>query len=136
MQARAVPLALRLAAHRSVGGGPCPASRRHRRGALALAVLLTLVPVACGGGDEPGEKAARGACQGLTKEDLRPDVDRLDFLREKEQLAAQAANSNSRYDALYDARRDLRQYTEDRDSKAALAAGLRVIKECQEVNAG
>ncbi|MGH9034630.1 MAG: hypothetical protein ACRD0O_02615 [Acidimicrobiia bacterium] len=103
---------------------------------LALAVILTLVPIACGGGDSAGEKAARGACQGLTKEDLAPDVDRLDFLREKEQLAAQAANENPRYDALYDARRDLRQGTEDGNSEAAVLAGLLVVKECKRVNAG
>ena len=99
----------------------------------AFAVILTLVPVACGG-SSPGEKAARGACQGLTEEDLAPDADRIGFLREKEQLAAQAANADSRYDALYDARRDLRQATEDRDSKVALTAGLRVVKECTDLN--
>ena len=98
--------------------------------AAALAALLILVPVACGGDTSPGEEAARGACRGITPADLEPNVDRLDFLREKEQLAAQAANEDPRYDALYDARRDLRAYTEARDSKAALKAGLLVVKEC------
>jgi hypothetical protein len=103
---------------------------------LALALILVLSPAACGGDSSPGEKAARGACQGLTKDDLRPEVDRLDFLRAKEQLAAQAANENPRYDGLYDARRDLRKFTEDRNSKGALEAGLRVVKECREVTSG
>ena len=108
----------------------------HARAApLALAAILTLVPVACGD-STPGEEAARGACQGLTKEDLAPEVDRLDFLRAKEQLAAQAANENPRYDALYDARRDLRQGTEDGNSEAAVLAGLLVVKECKKVNTG
>ena len=133
MHPRALPLALRLAAHRNVGGGPCPTSRRHWRGALALVAILTLVPVACGGDSSPGEEAARGACRGITPADLEPNVDRLDFLRETEQLAAQAANEDPRYDALYDARRDLRQYTEARDSKAALKAGLLVVKECDKL---
>jgi hypothetical protein len=105
-------------------------------GASALAVILVFSLVACGGDDSPGEKAARGACQGLTKEDLAPDADRIGFLREKEQLAAQAANADARYDALYDARRDLRQATEDRDSKLAVAAGLRIVKECGKVKSG
>jgi hypothetical protein len=104
--------------------------------AAALVVLLTLAPIACGGDSSPGEKAARSACQGLTKADLRPEVDRLDFLREKEQLAAQAANADPHYDALYDARRDLRQSTEAHDSKAALKAGLLVVKECGKIKAG
>jgi hypothetical protein len=106
----------------------------HARSA-ALAVLLTLAPIACGGGKSAGEKYARQACEGLTKADLRPEVDRLDFLRAKEQLAAKAANEDPRYDALYDARRDLRQGTEDRDSKAAVVAGLLVVKECKKINA-
>ena len=135
MHPRALPLALRLAAHRNVGGGPCPTSRRHWRGALAFAAVLILVLVACGKDSPPGEEAARGACRGITPADLEPDVDRLDFLREKEQLAAQAANEDPRYDTLYDARRDLRHFTEARDSKAALKAGLLVVKECDKVNA-
>jgi hypothetical protein len=131
----ALPSALRLAAHRSVGGDPCPTSRRHWRGALTLAVILALAPAACGGGD-PSKDYARQACKGLTKADLQPDVDRLDFLREKEESAAKAANENPRWDALYDARRDLRQATEDRNSKAAVVAGLQVVKECRKVNSG
>ena len=79
------------------------------------------------------EKAARGACRGVTREDLGPDADRVDFLREKEQLAVQAANADPRYDGLYNARRDLRRYTEERNSKGALEAGLRVVRECQKL---
>ena len=84
----------------------------------------------------PTERAARGACSGLTPDDLRPEADRVEFLKEKEQLAAQAANDDPRYDALYDARRDLRQATENRDSQAALAHGLLVVKECRALDAG
>ncbi|MDQ3943744.1 MAG: hypothetical protein M3357_01025 [Actinomycetota bacterium] len=103
--------------------------------AAALAVILALAPVACGGG-KSAKDYAQEACEGLTPADLRPEVDRLDFLREKEQLAARAANEDPRWDALHDARRDLRQKTEDRDSKAALEAGVRVVNECRQVNAG
>ena len=103
---------------------------------LTFAVLLTLSPLACGDDMSSAEKAARGACSGLTRDDLRPEADRLEFLREKEQLAAQAAGDDARYDALYEARRDLRQATEVRDSKAALAHGLLVVKACRELDAG
>jgi hypothetical protein len=82
------------------------------------------------------EKAARGACRGLTEDDLRPEADRIMFLREKEQLAAQAANGDPRYDGLYDARRDVRQATEDNNSQAAVIAGLQLVKECRKINAG
>jgi hypothetical protein len=103
---------------------------------LTVAVLLTLSPLACGDDMSSAEKAARGACSGLTRDDLRPEADRLEFLREKEQLAAQAAGDDALYDALYEARRDLRQATEARDSKAALAHGLLVVKACRELDAG
>jgi hypothetical protein len=94
------------------------------------------MPVAaCGDpGMSDAEKAARGACRGVTREDLGPNADRIDFLRAKEQLAVQAANADPRYDALYDARRDLRRYTEERNSKGALEAGLRVVKECRKLD--
>jgi hypothetical protein len=104
----------------------------HAGRALPLVVLLTLVPTAaCGGGGESdADKAARGACLGVTRDDLGSDANRVDYLKEKEQLALQAANADPRYDGLYDARRDLRRFTEERSSKGALEAGLRVIKEC------
>jgi hypothetical protein len=41
-------MALRLAAHRGVGGGPCPTSRRHWRGAVAL--VLAVATAAPGAG--------------------------------------------------------------------------------------
>ncbi len=104
--------------------------------AAALAVLVTASPLACGDDMSAAEKAARGACQGLTRDDLRPEADRIKFLRDKEQLAAQAANRDPRYDSLYDARRDLRQATETHDSKAAVVAGLQLVKECREITAG
>ncbi len=107
----------------------------HAGRALPLAVLLTLLPVAaCGDpGMSDAEKAARGACRGVTRDDLGSDAKRIDYLKEKEQLALQAANADPRYDGLYDARRDLRRFTEERNSKGALEAGLRVIKECDEL---
>ena len=103
---------------------------------LALALLLSASALACGDEMSSAERAARGACAGLTKDDLRPEADRIEFLREKEQLASQAANGDPRYDALYDARRNLRQATEARDSKAALAHGLLVVKACGALDAG
>jgi hypothetical protein len=107
----------------------------HAGRAVLVAVILTLLPAAaCGGGGSSAEDHAREACEGLTRDDLRPGVDRLDFLREKEQAAEEAANADPRWDALYDARRDLRQFTEDRNSKAALEAGVRVVKECRDLN--
>ncbi|MGH8974030.1 MAG: hypothetical protein ACRD0C_12610 [Acidimicrobiia bacterium] len=108
----------------------------HAGRAVLVAVILTLTPAACGKSGEmsAAEKAARGACRGVTRDDIGPDADRLDFLREKEQLAVQAANADPRYDALYDARRDLRRYTEEDNSKGALEAGLRVVKECRALN--
>jgi hypothetical protein len=102
----------------------------------ALALLLGASALACGDEMSSTERAARGACTGLTPEDLRPAAVRVEFLKEKEQLAAQAANDDPRYDALYDARRDLRQATEDRDSKAALAQGLIIVRECRALGAG
>jgi hypothetical protein len=107
----------------------------HAGRAVLVAVILTLLPVAaCGGGGPSAEDHAREACKGLTRDDLRPGVDRLEFLREKEHAAEEAANADPRWDALYDARRDLRQFTEDRNSKAALEAGVRVVKECRDLN--
>ncbi|MGH9038942.1 MAG: hypothetical protein ACRDZ3_01795 [Acidimicrobiia bacterium] len=100
-----------------------------------IAAVLALSPLACGPEAGPGEQAARGACRGLTEDDVRPEADRINFLKDKEQLAAQAANEDPRYDALYDARKALREATEKKDSKGALAAGLLVVRECREVNA-
>ncbi|MGH9002404.1 MAG: hypothetical protein ACRDYV_04680, partial [Acidimicrobiia bacterium] len=95
-----------------------------------------LSSVACGDETSSAEKAARQSCRGLTEDDLRPEADRISFLKQKEQLAAQAANDDPRYDALYDARRDVREATEEHDSKKAVAAGLVLVKECRAVNAG
>lgn len=97
-------------------------------------LVLALAPLACGEEAGPGEEAARGACKGLTEDDVRPEADRINFLKDKEQLAAQAANDNPEYDALYDARKALREATEKKDSKGALAAGLLVVRECRAVN--
>lgn len=101
-------------------------------GAVGLAVILAVVPAACG--SKTAEDYAREACEPLDEEEVRTEAGQLQYLREQEAAADQAANGDERWVPLWEARRELRRATEAGESKRALAAGLTVVKECEKLS--
>lgn len=99
--------------------------------AMGLAVILSLVSAACGG--KTAEDHAREACEPLNEEEVRTEAGRLEYLRDQEAAADLAANSDERWVSLWEARRELRRATEVGESRRALAAGLAVVQECEQV---
>lgn len=101
-------------------------------GAAALTVILVFTPIACGS-EKSASDYARDACGPLTKKALGSDSEKLKFLQDKERLASTAANKDPRWKPLAEAKHELRRSTEEGNSQAALAAGVRVLEECGKV---
>lgn len=101
---------------------------------IGLAVALSLVPAACS--SATAEDHAREACEPLNEEEVRTEAGRLQYLRDQEAAADQAANADERWVPLWEARRELRRATEAGESERALTAGLEVVEECDQVPEG